>query len=198
MAVEDRRERILEATARCIARRGVRGLRVQDVAKDAGVSPGLLYYHFTDRAGLLAASLAFVNERADRYVAATAASDDPRERVRGLLHGELQERADVRENSAAWGELRASAIFDETLRDQLAAATRDWNDAIGDAIGTAQTAGLDPASAAALLTALVEGLSNRWLSGTIALAEAHRLLDAAIDRLLGAEAPSGSLPPDSR
>ena len=112
--------------------------------------------------------------------------------------GGVDERADVRENSAAWGELRASAIFDETLRDQLAAATRDWNDAIGDAIGTAQTAGLDPASAAALLTALVEGLSNRWLSGTIALAEAHRLLDAAIDRLLGAEAPSGSLPPDSR
>lgn len=182
--MDDRRERILEAAARCIARNGVRGLRVQDVAREAGVSPGLLYYHYTDRAGLLAASLAFVNERAARYSADPAGADDPRERVRQQLHRELQDRPEVRENSAAWGELRASAIFDDTLRDQLAATTRAWNDTIVAAIGRSAARDVDPHRVAALLTALVEGLSNRWLSGTMTLDEAHRALDDAIEALL--------------
>ena len=52
-----RREAILDAAARLIARRGVRGLRVEEVATEAGVSPPLLYYHFESRAGLVRATL---------------------------------------------------------------------------------------------------------------------------------------------
>ena len=40
----ERREAILTAAARVIARSGVRGLRVEEVASEAGVSPPLLYY----------------------------------------------------------------------------------------------------------------------------------------------------------
>ncbi len=62
-----RREAILQASATAIAQRGVRGLRVSDVAEVAGVSPGLLYYHFKDRGGLLAAALTYINDRARAY-----------------------------------------------------------------------------------------------------------------------------------
>ena len=51
-----KRDAILEACIAAIASRGVRGLRVNTVAADAGVSTGLLYYHFTDRDGLLSAA----------------------------------------------------------------------------------------------------------------------------------------------
>ena len=61
----DRRSQILRAAARRIARDGVRGLRVTDVAEEAGVSPGLLYYHFTDRSGLLSATLDYINDHAN-------------------------------------------------------------------------------------------------------------------------------------
>src|SRR5699024_3867109 len=40
----DARERILGACARSIARSGLRGFRMQDVAREAGVSIGLLAY----------------------------------------------------------------------------------------------------------------------------------------------------------
>lgn len=184
-----RRERILGASARCIARSGVRGLRVQEVAREAGVSSGLLYYHFGDRTGLLTASLEFVSERAARYASGEGTEGDALAELRSSLLDELQDPPEVIENSSAWGELRASAIFEQGLRAPLATATREWVDAIVERIGQAQEAGLvpreiDAPAAATTLTALVEGLSNRWLSGSLELAEARRLLDAAIGRVL--------------
>ena len=44
--VSDRRAQLLEVTIGVIARRGVRGMRVQEIAKDAGVSVTLLYHYF--------------------------------------------------------------------------------------------------------------------------------------------------------
>ena len=197
--MEDRRERILAAATRCIARRGVRGLRIQEVASEAGVSPALLYYHFTDRAGLLAASLEFVAERAARYTADAEGETEPLERIRRSLLDELQDRPDVIENSAAWGELRASAIFESSLRAPLAEATRDWIEAVAALIEQAQHAGvvsdgLDPGEAASALTALVEGLSNRWLSGSITLADARRVLGNALEHALATGALSRTTP----
>jgi AcrR family transcriptional regulator len=186
-----RRDAILRAAATSIARRGVRGLRVEEVAREAGVSLGLVYYHFTDRAGLLAETFRFLNDRAASYVAdAVAAAPDPFERVAQRLLSELQDEPLVVENSAAWGELRASAVFEEFLREPLRVATRRWIDAVADAIEAAQGAGLadpdvEPQTAAARLTALVEGLSDRWLSGSLGLDEARDLLAGAVAYELG-------------
>ncbi len=43
------------------------------------------------------------------------------------------------------------------------------------------SAGTDPYAAAERLTALAEGLSERWLSGTTSLERAHELLRGAVD-----------------
>lgn len=182
----DRKTQILEGAARLIARRGVRGLRVEEVSAEAGVSTALAYYHFKDRAGLLRRTLEFINQRAIRYTdAALAATDDPRTQLTEMLLLELQDTPQVRENSAAWGELRATAIFDPDLRDHLAASTRAWVDDLAELIRQAQAEGqagpaAAPEAAAERLTALVEGLSERWLSGTTPLHHAHTLLRDAI------------------
>jgi AcrR family transcriptional regulator len=67
LAAPSKREAILEACLAAIASRGVRGLRVNAIAADAGVSTGLLYYHFTDRDGLLSAAFDHINDRARAY-----------------------------------------------------------------------------------------------------------------------------------
>jgi AcrR family transcriptional regulator len=111
---------ILEAAARLIARRGVRGLRMEELAAEAGVSGGLLYYHFTDRATLLRRTLEFINERAGAYTdERIPAGASSRSRLEHKLLSEMQDDAIVIENSAAWGELRASALFEPELRDTL-------------------------------------------------------------------------------
>lgn len=107
--MSDRRRAILEGAARVIARRGVRGLRVSDLAAEAGVSTALIYYHFKDRTGILRHALAFISDRADRYtgaageVGAAPSAADPRRPLERILLLEFQDLPEVRENSTAWG-----------------------------------------------------------------------------------------------
>jgi AcrR family transcriptional regulator len=190
----DRRTIILEAATRMIAQAGVRGLRVEQVAEQAGVSTALIYYHFSDRAGLLRETLAFVYDRADRYTSPYPGpgAADARGALEQVLLLELQDDENVKENSTAWGELRSTAIFETDLREQLLDATRRWIDDVttlvekalteqGDPAGVSTGAsGGDSAAIAERLTALVEGLSERWLSGSIALDRARQMLREAI------------------
>ncbi|MFJ9697858.1 TetR/AcrR family transcriptional regulator [Kitasatospora sp. NPDC101183] len=181
-----RKTSIMEAAARVIARRGVRGLRVEELAAEAGVSTALIYYHFKDRTGILRQTLEFINDRAERYTTERAEDAPPltaREELDRTLLLELQDTAEVRENSTAWGELRASAVFDETLREDLARATRVWVQEIAELLGTVRpmSSAVALAGAAERLTALLEGLSTRWLSGSLPLAHARTLMADAID-----------------
>lgn len=163
----------------------MRGLRVAELATEAGVSTSLIYYHFADRAGILRETLSFIGERADRYTTQWSpdTADDPRAELAQALLLELQDTAEVRENSTAWGELRASAVFDADLRVDLAKATHTWVHEIAELLGRAHPAGTAPAHAASAerLTALLEGLSVRWLSGSLPLEHARRLLGEALD-----------------
>ncbi|MFE3717567.1 TetR/AcrR family transcriptional regulator [Streptomyces cyaneofuscatus] len=207
--MSDRRTAILEAAATVIARRGVRGLRVEELAAEAGVSKALIYYHFEDRTGLLRRTLAFVNNRAERYTAeqsavdaatgpdATAwpdAADDPGaatgaapasgplRRLEQALLLELQDLPHVRENSTAWGELRASAVFDPELRGELALASVIWVREVADQLGEVRPTAPESAlvASAERLTALLEGLSARWLSGILPLADARTRMREAV------------------
>ena len=182
----DRRTALLEAATRVIARRGVRGLRVEELAAEAGVSTSLIYYHFTDRAGILRHTLEFINDRAGRYTHERdpdAPAATPREELEQTLLLELQDTPAVRENSTAWGELRATAVFDPDLREDLARATLEWVQEIAELLGRIRPTGPAPAHAAAAerLTALLEGLSVRWLSGSVPLSHARTLLAEAIE-----------------
>ncbi|MEV7568568.1 TetR/AcrR family transcriptional regulator [Streptomyces tanashiensis] len=181
-----RSTQILEAAARVIARRGVRGLRVEELAAEAGVSTGLIYYHFKDRTGILRHTLEFINDRAERYTNTQDPDAEPltpREELDQVLLLELQDTPEVRENSSAWGELRASAVFDPVLREDLARATLVWVQEVAGLLG--QVRPMAPAATLAAsaerLTALLEGLSMRWLSGGLAIDHARTLLREAVE-----------------
>jgi AcrR family transcriptional regulator len=178
----DRKTAILDAAISAIARRGVRGLRVEEVAADAGVAVSLLYYHFGTRQGLVRAALDHANERA---VAATGGGSGF-DVVARMLRSELADDRDTRVTSIVWGEVSASAVFEPDLREQLAAATATWVELLAERLRDGQADGsiraqLDAVAAAERLTALVEGLTGRWLSGVLARARAVQLLDEALE-----------------
>lgn len=190
------RIKILTASTDCIAKFGIRGLRVNDVAAEAGVSSGLLYYHFTDRAGLLAATLDFINARAsendDERTDEAAYALTP---VHQLLLDEIQESPAVRKNSVAWNELRSAAVFEADLAESLSHTVDRWNHTVALAVcrlrepdATEPTA--DDLEIAEILTSLVEGISGRWLSDAISADHARALLAAAITPLLTASSVS--------
>ena len=76
------RERLLEASTRCIARDGIDGLSMAAVATDAGVSRPTVYRYFADRRALLEATL---------FYAGRSLADSLSERLRG--HASPAEKA---------------------------------------------------------------------------------------------------------
>jgi AcrR family transcriptional regulator len=180
----DRKSAILDAAIGVIARRGVRGFRVEQVAEQAGVAVSLLYYYFGSRNGLVRATLDHANERAAGTVRAATSG---RATVEATLLGELD--ADARDTSVVWGEVLASAVFEKELRDQLRDASGAWTELVAAAIAAGIEDGsipgrVDPPASAERLTALVDGLSARWLAGVITRDRARELLAGAIAREL--------------
>ncbi|MFJ5550089.1 TetR/AcrR family transcriptional regulator [Streptomyces sp. NPDC093225] len=198
--MKDRKTTILEAAARVIARRGVRGLRIEELATEAGVSKALVYYHFGDRARLLRHTLRFIGDRARRYAhhPAPGPGDGPggpgdgadgpggpghwRRELEHRLLLDLRDAPEARDNSTAWGELRAGAIFEPELREELARASLEWvretTDLLGRVAPTAPDAAL--AAAAERLGVLLEGLTTRWLIGILPVSHARDLVRDAI------------------
>ena len=53
--VEDRREQIIDAAMRVFAQKGFSKATNKDVAREAGITPGLIYYYFESKEALLTA-----------------------------------------------------------------------------------------------------------------------------------------------
>ena len=64
-------ERILVAAEQCVTRLGIRRTSMTDVAAQAGVSRGAVYFHFTDKASLVDAVMARI---AGQFVASSEAA----------------------------------------------------------------------------------------------------------------------------
>ena len=176
----DRRQAILNAAISVIARSGVRGFRVEQVAEEADVAVSLLYYYFRNRNGLVQAALEQANERAKAMV---KAGESGRRAVERTLLAELD--AGSRNTSAVWGEVVASAVFEPGLRDGLRVAAEAWTRLIANAIEAGRNDGsisrdVDALASAERLVALVEGLSARWLAELMTRTHARGLLADAI------------------
>jgi AcrR family transcriptional regulator len=172
-----------------IARHGISGLRVEEVAAEAGVSTALLYYHFHSRAGLVEAAFEMASERAPS-TALRVASDGRSgyEALEGALLAELDPKPSVRAYAIVWGEATTRAVFDDELRPRVRALTHAWGQTVAGAIARgiedgSISADVVPEDAADVLIGLVDGFSARWLSGSLELERAQDLLRIAVRQL---------------
>ena len=76
---EQRRAQLLDAASDLAAGRDLTTLSVQDIARHAGVSEGLLYHYFPTKQALLDAAAARAADRMAAALEAAAAGGDPRE-----------------------------------------------------------------------------------------------------------------------
>lgn len=190
----DRRTSILNAAIHVVAQHGVRALRVEAVAAEAGVAVSLLYYHFGSRAGLVRATLQHANDRAiEAMRVPTAHGRNGRELVDATLLSELDDDARTRETAVVWGEVVASAVFDPEIREALRTASTAWAALVARTIEIGREDGsidlrIDADATAQRLTATVEGLSARWLAGLLERERACELLAQTIEACLSVPA----------
>lgn len=191
----DRRTAILEATVSEIAKDGIRGLRLGEVAKSAGVAMSLIYYHFQTREGLIDAVLQQANLLVKRNLSVISRIPmSGRHRVELLLLSELDYAdPEVRQASMVWSEVVSAASFNTALSKLVVDATQGWIDIIADVIAAgiedaSLTSDIDPVRSAQRLTALVSGLVYRWQSGVHSVDEIRALLSESIACELGPKA----------
>jgi AcrR family transcriptional regulator len=130
------RDRLLDATERCLRRTGLRRVTMTDVAREAGLSRAWLYRQFPDKASLVLATLARIDEQfwSDahaRIAAATGISARVAEAV--ALSREQRPGALLLELQAAEPEAFA-AVMGTGLRQMMPGMATFWHSYLDEAI----------------------------------------------------------------
>jgi TetR/AcrR family transcriptional repressor of bet genes len=188
-APDQRRQSLIEATARCLANRGAAGISVRAICAEASVSPGLLRHYFAGVSEAIAESYRWIGEQiADALdEAVAAAGDDPRARLLAYLTASFRPPIASPELLATyvafWSLTRSDAAI-ATVRTEVYSDYRTGLEVLIDELrpdlGGARLQ-------AVALTALIDGL---WLELSLGQApftreDAERLAELWLDSLLG-------------
>jgi AcrR family transcriptional regulator len=163
------RERILAAAVLRIAREGIDDARIARIARDAGVSPALIHYHFDSRETLLAEALQYSYDRLgnERVPGDGASPESTSSRLRAMVERYLPLPGEQERDWLLWAELWLRAMRHAELRPtsaRLYADMHDWiRDAVADAIATGESRDVDPDDFADRLLALIDGCGVRAL-----------------------------------
>ncbi|MFE5670666.1 TetR/AcrR family transcriptional regulator [Agromyces sp. NPDC056523] len=185
----ERREQILDATLRLVARDGFAGVTLRDVAAEVGVVHGLIRHYFATREQLVAAAF-------DAAVLAESVQDDElAERLEPVAALADWLSTTPREHYLVWIDAWSEAPRNPELH---AALTRHHRDSdlrlariIERNVATGAASSDDPEADARMLTALVDGVAvQHHALGLIDEAEADRMVFAAAEARLGMHAGS--------
>ena len=114
-----RRQQLIDSTIAVLARKGYAGLTVADVAKEAGLSAGIVIFHFNSKDELLAAVLGALaaEYRAHWEASMNAAGPNPADRLKAMLLSDFDIDVYTREKLAAWvafwGEIQGRPFYDQ-------------------------------------------------------------------------------------
>jgi AcrR family transcriptional regulator len=193
----DRVAEILEAACRVIARDGWHGLRMDAVAREAGVSKALVHYYFVTRDALLRAAFAHSEDRANaRVEAEVALAASPVEKLERFLLLDYEPEAVFSENRALWSEVWAGMRLDEGLRPEVEERYVAWLERLGELVGEASEEGSradgSQEDVAFRLAALIDGLDSLLLVGLVTAEQARALVRDSITNELGAATTAGT------
>ncbi|WP_455355234.1 TetR/AcrR family transcriptional regulator [Streptomyces sp. SYSU K217416] len=187
----ERREQILRAACKVIADNGFRALRIADVAKEAGLSSGIVHYYFTNKRDLVHAAFEQNVARSfARRMAILESDDDEVAKLRALVDAYLPEDDETVESWHVWAELWVEAIHDADLQELNDRAYGEWRRIVAGMVRDGQAAGLiddgDAVETANLLVAMLDGLALQVLAGSrnMTLARMRAACQSFVDRIV--------------
>jgi AcrR family transcriptional regulator len=166
----EKAQRIIEAMRTSVGTRGAAGSTFDHVAREAGVSRGLLHYYFGSKEKLLVEVVRHDCETRieamDERISHAASVD---EIIAALVLG-LEEFIEGEPSSpAVIYELLSASRHSDEIRSELAELYRRWRADLADALRTKERDGVvrleaDPEAVAAMLFALGDGFGIQVLS----------------------------------
>ncbi|MBS47794.1 MAG: TetR family transcriptional regulator [Sphingobium sp.] len=187
-----RRQALIDATARCLAEKGIGGTSVRAICARAGVSSGLLTHYFPGVDALILATYVDVGARVSAALDAAIASagNDPRDRLRACLLANLRPPVLDPDLLATWIAFWSLVTSDPAIAAVHADVYRGTRHQLETLLGEAapQLSQAQKRIAAISLTALVDGL---WLElcldrSSFTAEEAQAMAESAMMQWLGA------------
>jgi AcrR family transcriptional regulator len=168
---EVRRQQIVRAALELMAERGISAVNARDIAKQAGISPGTVSYHFASVQEIVAEAITVAIEEYYAKLTAGIQQRTPIEALRALVDALFT--ADTERHWRLWFEYWWSGHSDEDFAARQAARYASWHDQIRGIIAAGCDAGeftcAEPEEMTVRFVALVDGLALQWLRGAPSL-----------------------------
>ncbi len=183
-----RRRQLIDATIKCIARKGIGSTSVGDVAKEAGLSQGIVNLHFKSKENLFNETLRFIaDEYKERFNKTLEGSGPgPADKLLALMELDLRpgiiDRRKIAVWFAFWGEVKSRPAYRKICdeRDQY------YDDVVetlcDEIIAEGDYQGVSASSVTIALTTITNGM---WLDALISpqVFDRQKNLDAIADLL---------------
>lgn len=166
----DRREQLMAAAARVLVRDGSAGMRVRDVALEAGVSTGIVHYYFGSKDEMLVDALRWaIGKPAERFAELRRDGDHLRV-LATLLEVSLPHPGVLFDEYVLWLELWTAVTHDASLQPLCEELAGDYRDELVKLVDEGTTAGAfhpiaEPGEVAERISAMVDGLCFRSVVG---------------------------------
>ena len=164
---ERTRERLLQAASREIYRSGFQSASLDTILAVAGVTKGALYYHFDSKEALGHAVVAEIiaPDVHGKWVRPLQSGKDPIDTLIGAVQSIPVRPEDVRGGCPLNNLAQEMSPLDAGFRKRLARIFDAWRQAVASILREGQANGrvrrdVEPADAAALLIAMVEGYAS--------------------------------------
>jgi AcrR family transcriptional regulator len=164
----ERKDQIVRATVDCITKHGYHNFSMQDVARTAGVSKGIIHYYFLNKDELMMSVLDKVAGDIEKVLASEMESTtDPRRKFEVFLEVCFDIVRSTKEyyqvNMDFWTQINQK----EDVRRVIARHYAKFRDSavtvIRDGINAGIFRQIDPLEYASYVVAVIDGLSLQWL-----------------------------------
>ena len=164
---EKRRQQLIDATMKCIGRKGMGSTTLGDVAKEAGLSQGIVNLHFESKDNLLTETLRFIADEYQtqfNYVLKTSgpgAADKLRALMELDLRPSILDRSKLAVWFAFWGEVKSRPRY----RDVCEKSDEYYDEVVCSLCEEIiADGGYQNVSALAVATALTSMTNGLWLA----------------------------------
>jgi AcrR family transcriptional regulator len=157
-----RRQELIDATIDSLAKRGYEATTTAVVADGAGLSRGIVNFHFESKDKLLVATLKYLSDeyRSHWRGAVKAAPGDPASRLWALVSADFDRKVCTRRKLAAWCAFWGEAKSRPTYRELCSANDEEYQQTVVDLCAALAGPGQDAGLIARGIVAMQEGL---WL-----------------------------------
>jgi len=164
---EARRQQLIEATIKCISKRGIGSTTLGDVAKEAGLSQGIVNLHFKSKDNLFNETLRFLAEEYKSLFEKTLVKSGPNATDKLLALMEMDLRPSVCDPKKLavwfgfWGEVKAMPTYRKMCNEYDKGYDRAIENLCKEIIVEGSYKNVSAGNVAEVLSSLTNGL---WLS----------------------------------